>query len=356
MKKYLISGIGPGLSGVGRLMTQLVPEYQARGYYIITRRTIQSIRQLIEQKKYISVAKEIFLRRLDDLFFGFRCLTVLNSEVVFLHPQAAGYCLFLYLTRFNSLSLYVMDNSFFCIRSYNTHPLAGSECLECLGKISPHQLCSPFPASIPKAINIFYLKVFKRVSSKLRFLAQNNFQAKLLTAHFGENINISVVGMNADSDELLRDPPAQMESSSDRRTRYDVVFHGASHVAKGLLYVIEIAELIPEFRFLIPDTFSNVTRVAKATPSVNVCCEKMNWESGLREAVAAARLVINPSMWSAPIEGALVKSAKFNKNVATVESQYGYEGEIKTIANHLRLPRDPVLAAEKLRAFLAEIR
>ena len=354
MKKYLISGIGPGLSGVGRLMTQLVPEYQAKGYYTIIRRTSQSTRQLIERKKYISVAREIFLRRLDDLFFGVRCLTVLNSEVVFLHPQTTGYCLFLYLTCFNSLSLYVMDNSFFCIRSYNTHPLTGNECLECLGEISPHQLCSPFPVSIPKVINIFYLKVFNKVSSKLRFLAQNNFQAKLLTSHFGENISISVVGMNAESDELLRDPPARIEGRSDHVIRYDVVFHGASHVAKGLLYVLEIAELMPEFSFLIPDKFSNVIRIANASPSANICCEKMSWETGLRDAVASARLVINPSMWSAPIEGALVKSAKFNKNVATVESKYGYEAEIETIANHLRLPRDPVLASAILRAFLAE--
>lgn len=355
MRKYLISGIGPGLSGVGRLMTQLVPEYQAKGYHVITRRANRSVRELIAQNKYINLAREIFHRCFGDLFFGFRCLTVLNSKVVFLHPQTAGYGLFLYLACFNNLSLYVMDNSFFCIRSYNTHPLAGSECLQCLGEIMPHQLCAPFPVGIPKKINIFYLQLFKRMSSRLRFMAQNNLQANLLIAHFGENINCSVVGMNAESNELLRDQPASAVVRFDQLVRYDVVFHGASHVAKGLLYVLQLAELMPEFSFLIPDEFLNVSRIAKHSPSANVCCELMNWETGLREVVASARLVINPSMWSAPIEGALIKSAKFNKNVATVESQYGYEAEIETIANHLRLPLDPILASGILRVFLSEI-
>ena len=194
-----------------------------------------------------------------------------------------------------------------------------------------------------------------KLSASLHFMAQN-LQADLLMTHFGANINISIVGMNAESDELLRIQPAWREHALDQIVRYDVVFHGASHVSKGLLYVIQLAELMPEFSFLIPDKLSNVLHIAKVSPTSNVSCELMNWETGLRDAVASARLVINPSMWSAPIEGALVKSAHFNKNVATVESQYGYEAEIHSIVNHLRLPLDPVLASKTLRTFLSESR
>ena len=201
--------------------------------------------------------------------------------------------------------------------------------------------------------SIFYLKIFNRLSSRLHFLAQNELQANLLAAHFGPHINISVIGMNAEADELSRELPSITQGRFDHVVTHDVVFHGASHVAKGLLYVLQLAELMPEFSFLIPDEFSNVARIAEMSPSANVCCELMNWETGLRDAVSSARLVINPSMWSAPIEGALVKSAKYNKNVATVESQYGYEAEIRTIANHLRLPLDPILASEILRDFLS---
>lgn len=68
--------------------------------------------------------------------------------------------------------------------------------------------------------------------------------------------------------------------------------------------------------------------------------------------VKTARLVMNPSMWSAPIEGALLKSAACNPNVATVESRYGYEGEFDGIENHLRLSEDPLHGAAHVRKFL----
>ena len=77
----------------------------------------------------------------------------------------------------------------------------------------------------------------------------------------------------------------------------------------------------------------------------------MNWENGLREAVMSAGLVINPSIWSAPIEAALIKSAASNQNVATVKSLYGYEKEIRSIKNHIRLSADIQIAANQIKIF-----
>ena len=352
MKKYLISGIGPGPSGVGRLINILAPEYHDKGYYVITRRHPRPFRQLIKRKKIFDAGTEIALRCFDRLSFQIKCLRVLQAEVIFLHPQTAGFWLFFYLVVFNKVSLYVMDNSFFCICSYNTHPVAHGECLKCVAEIRPHQLCAPYPVRIPKNINIYFLKKLKSISSRLTFLAQNNLQSELLYAHFGKRINVSIIGMNAESGDCSVDLSDGMIGDIPFPVIYDVVFHGASKIAKGLFFVLEIAELMPEFSFFVPDKLSNIMRIAKIMPSSNVFCEEVTWETGLREAVACARLVINPSMWSAPIEGALVKSGKYNNNVATVESKYGYEAETKMIRNHIRLPRDPLLASEVLRDFL----
>lgn len=356
MKKYLISGIGPGSSGVGRLMNVLVPEYRAKGYRVITTRPLRSIRQLLEDKRYVSAAAEVFLRNADKLLFNVRCLSIRGNEIVFLHPQTAGYWIFFYLTFLNRVSLYVMDNSFFCIRSYNTHPLNRGECLECLSNISPHPLCAPFPEKIPKKINIFYLNLLRKIYLRLSYLAQNKLQSELLASHFGENICVSVVGMNSESVALPGDRYAFSEDQSHNSIPYDVVFHGTSNAAKGLFYLLEIAELMPGFSFLVPDKLSNVSRIVGASPADNVSCVEMTWETGLKEAVASARLVINPSMWSAPIEGALVKSFKYNQNVATVETKYGYEAEVETIYNHIRLPRNPLLGSEILRKFFKDLR
>lgn len=353
MKKYLVSGIGPGSSGVGRLMNVLVPEYRARGYRIIVRGTIQSNRSLSGYNNYLDRALDKSLRILDGLFFAARCLAVFRGEVLFLHPQTAGFWLFFSLALFNKVQFYVMDNSYFCICSYNTHPLIRGECLECLGKVRPHSMCSPAPVRIPRAINIFYLNLLRLMSSRFSFLAQNELQARLLRAHFGAHIDLTIVGMMA---EGAVKPVIRSAVEAGRflnSIAYDIVFHGATHPAKGIFYVLEIAELMPEFSFLIPDSVSNIIGLIKGPPPRNAVCIPMSWESGLREAVASARLVINPSMWSAPIEGALIKSSKYNQNVATVVSRYSYEAEIKSIINHIRLPSDPCAASEILRKFFA---
>ncbi|QNJ30621.1 hypothetical protein SynPROS91_00193 [Synechococcus sp. PROS-9-1] len=337
-------------------MNKLVPEYQSKGYDVITRRNAQSISRLIYRKRYLSVGIEIFARVFGKIVFIVKCLGVFDGEIVFLHPQTAGYLLLFWLTLFNRVCVYVMDNSFFCIRSYNVHPLTRNECLECLGHIRPHYLCAPAPEWMPKFVNTLYLSLFQVLSLRLKFLAQNTLQSELLRLHFGRKVNVSVIGMNAENNVQQIEFPDSGRSYICNTFCYDIVFHGASNAAKGLFFVLEIADLLPELSFLIPDSLSNVVGITKNSPPSNVSCVEMTWETGLKEAVVSAHMVINPSMWSAPIEGALIKSAKFNSNVATVKSQYSYEAEIKCIRNHLRLSSDPRTASKVLREFFEDSR
>ena len=81
----------------------------------------------------------------------------------------------------------------------------------------------------------------------------------------------------------------------------------------------------------------------------------MTWESGLQDYVVNAKVVIHPSQWSAPIEGALIKSAKLNSNVATVSTLFGYEAEANTIRNHIRLSPDPHRGALQLDIAIQDI-
>jgi hypothetical protein len=355
IKKYLISGIGPGApGGVGRLMSALAPDYNARGYSVIFRRLPTSIPQNFTSIKFYNLFVQIIFPILDKSIFTIKTIGVLRSEVVLLHPQTIGYFLFFYLIFFNKVSVYVMDNSFFCISSYNTHPVTRDECLKCLRHIMPHSLCRPFPGRHPKWLNVLWLRLMKMLSWKICFLAQNRLQAELIYAHFGLCSQVSIVGMKAESDETLENHPFAFDDFN--QPAYDVVFHGACNAAKGVFYILQIANLMPYLNFLIPDSRGTVVRATNSLPPDNVTCIEMSWETGLREAVASARLVINPSMWSAPMEGALIKSARFNKNVATVQSQFAYEAEIESIHNHVRLPRDPFLASKVLEEFFLNIR
>lgn len=345
--RYLISGIGPGNSGVGRLMKVLVPEYQESGYKVIYKRENKSIREFLNSRRYISAVTEYLLRYVYNVLFLFKTFFIKNSEIIFLHPQTAGFNLFLNLIKKNQVSLYVMDNSFFCIRSYNTHPFKNIECIKCIKNIDPHKLCKPFPVKMKRSKNIVYLEKLQKNAERIKFLSQNALQTQLLKKHFGSNIKVSIIGM--DTNEIL--PVEQKAYKKEKTCQYDVVFHGATLIAKGVLYVIEVAENLPEYTFLIPDDKNKVESVVERSLPSNIIAKAMSWETGLRDNVRSARLVINPSMWSAPIEGALLKSAAFNTNVATVKTEYGYEKEVRTIKNHLRLNSNPQIGAKQLKEF-----
>ncbi len=74
------------------------------------------------------------------------------------------------------------------------------------------------------------------------------------------------------------------------------------------------------------------------------------WESGLREEMAKSRFVIVPSLWSAPIEGALVKSIACAKAVLVVDNPTSYSGELP-LGVVLKLnPQTEIAAKELMRA------
>jgi len=355
MKKVLLSGVPFGPSGVGRLITALAPDYLVNGFSMLVPRSPRSLQHFLDNGLFLEALSEIFLRLAGSLFFRFKCLALFKSKVIFLHPQTAGFWLLFYLSLFNDVSLYVMDNSFFCIRSYNIHPLNNKECLDCLGRVRPYKSCSPYPCQLPKPLNIFYLRVFKRIYTRLQFLTLNELQSELLFKHFGPDISVTVLGMPPKCSTLfLPEVNSKDVHKSYESYSFDIVFHGATHPAKGLLYVLELAGCMSNFTFLVPDSLVNVTRVAKSAPPSNVICKPLMWETGLREAVMNSKITLNPSMWSAPIEGALLKSLSHAKLVATVETQYGYEKQIIDNPKVLRLPSDPYVASSMLANVLSQ--
>jgi hypothetical protein len=81
----------------------------------------------------------------------------------------------------------------------------------------------------------------------------------------------------------------------------------------------------------------------------------MTWETGLREAISACKIVVNPSLWSSPVEGALLKSIKSNGCVAVVPVDYSFQKEIpfdvvihlkNEISESVRILSDAILSQQ----------
>jgi hypothetical protein len=188
-----------------------------------------------------------------------------------------------------------------------------------------------------------------QASKAVDFLAQNSLQAELIRKHFGIASRVTVVGMDAETTNTVKVFNFSRQSNT---VSYDFVFHATSLIAKGLLYFVQLAHQLPDRSFFIPDDKDRISRILNIEIPDNITCRSITWEEGLEDLVVSARVVVNPSMWSAPIEGALIKSASRNRNVATVVSRYGFESEIDSIVNHLRLDPDPISGAQQLEAFL----
>ncbi len=309
MPGYLISGLPPGERGVGRFLSRLTREAAQAGWKVICR------------PERTTGGSAWYALRL--LGFHIRLRTIRGTDLVIVHPQSLRWRTFFRLASVNRLALFVVDNSFFCIQSYNYRGQEWMECLDCLGDVGKcHASCSPFPVFYSREENLSYLHQLSRLAAGIRFFAQNPSQAALLRKHFGPGIEILVVGMI--TDEFMEEPLSGKGSGG-----YDVVFHGALDAAKGAAYAMALARHLPELEFLIPGREEEGVRIAgREDLPKNVTFKEMTWETGLKKAVEKCRMVLCPSLWSAPIEGALVKSIIHNGRVAVFRSEYGYQADL----------------------------
>jgi hypothetical protein len=348
-KRYLISGIGPGPGGVGALMKRLKPLSESYGYKVLYKYApSSSLRLLFKEGRILKLLYLLVLKYFGKFLFYVKSVLIKNADVVFLHPQTAGYGLLYWLVKNNNVSIYLMDNSFFCIRSYNYHPDRKRECLDCLGVVNNDLLeCEVFPGKNRKDGVLSALLRLKKESVNINFLCQNNNQLMMVKRHFGDNVHCRVVGMY--TGELDEWDPSVLLDYSNKSERASIVYHGSGLEEKGILYVIELAVLLPKMNFVVP---CDKSMVAALKVPDNIDFRPMTWGTGLKQCVEKAAVVLHPSIWSAPIEGALIKSLAYNPYVASVETKYGFENEIPDQVGLLRLPTDLHAAALILERFV----
>lgn len=177
-------------------------------------------------------------------------------------------------------------------------------------------------------------------------MAQNQLQKNLLTETFGKNTRCTVVGMNTGE---LDSKNLSLSHSFPETLSYDVVYHGAAHSAKGINFIIELASLMPSHTFFIPCSKESCEAAINQSINLsNTTFKSCTWETGLKDTIQGALITINPSIWSAPIEGALLKSIAFSYTVATVNNEFGYHNEVSEHYKLIELPTSAKDAASQL--------
>jgi hypothetical protein len=327
MNKEIIiySGIQPGKKGTGNFVSFFINKFHEHNikFNLVSYKTPNGgfLVKIAKKLGIIKILRSIY-------FMIVRGLSpqgeIIDSIVIIFHPQSIGLKITENLILNNKVYIYVLDSFFFCKKSYN-YIEGNNGCLKCITRpqASIENNCD-FLLSVESDKD--YENFQQVVSSNLDsicFLTQNHNHSLLLKKKFGETIDIIELGMLIDLDE------ESFFNHKNRNLEYDFVFHNTNLEAKGVLYFIELAKQMPKYRFLIPFSKSDIHYKKNEINYIdNLEFISMTWETGLKEAIRKCKIVINPSLWSSPVEGALLKSIKNNGCVAVVPVDYSFQKEI----------------------------
>ena len=359
----IISGIQPGNSGVGRVISFLVDEAKrdpvSKVRFIFGLAGGPSIKQLVLNGRLNFAFKTAWIRinrkhRLNQALSNREILD--NKNVILVHPQTLGFnwCLQFIKLRAQPTWIYVMDSSFFCIRSYNHLTGETEACTHCLGREYKNATvydCKPFPSNDPNAMNFIKALPSLVKEGKVNFLVQNKKQGELVRTQFGDQATIKLIGLWAKDWDVTSITGNTINEESSTDQIYDVVYHGTPLGAKGVDWAIELARKCPEWKFLFPFNKSAIQSIHGENLPPNCKFQAMTWESGLEAAITQATVTLVPSLWSAPIEGAFVKSLMLGKAVGIVDNASGYASEVPP-SLLLVLPQNVDQAAEGLKSAL----
>lgn len=347
-----VSGIGPGATGTGALMIGLMAEAAAGApaEFIVKEKTPRK-RGWARLQKFnpFRIAYYFFSR----VSFPWRVLRAARSdkELVLLHPQTIGFPLFRQAVEARPHAwMYVLDSFVFCRRSYNCLPDEAGPCLRCLGndgKAADAHGCSdwfnsgPYHEHLPAWV----------ASGRLRLMAQCESHARLLRAHFGPGAIVKVVPLSVPDIAVPGVPPARPS-----RARPLAVFHGSCQPAKGIVHVIALAKEMPDWDFLVPSDPKEYHQHFGTTEGLpgNLQFRRLSWSEGLADAVATADVVLCPSIWSATVEGAILKSLAHNGLVMVTTHDSSFGSELPVDARLALDPADLRGTAARLRSVHAD--
>lgn len=344
----IISGIPASLTvGAGRLIRHLVTEALTWGppvEFVFTGNKCEVAAAYRNNRifKFLLHAVIHYSRRLHTTL----ALQYLagRPHVVLIHFQEIGvhYCKKFLIARKLPTWIYVLDASYFCLRSYNHLPGEFEACLRCLGGDYTHaqtNSCTPFPIQSAETLDFIRFLDPLVSSGKVRLLAQNQRNAELMQRHYGPGAIVKVIGLwTVDMNELGENSSCTTSSNGS----FDVVFHGDAKEVKGLQWSLLLAKHCPRLSFLFPCKAPSHLKIPE-----NCTFIEMSWETGLKDAVQSSSLTLAPSLWSAPIEGALVKSILHAPRVAVVSVHSAYSSELSSDLV-LHLPTNPEDAASAL--------
>ncbi len=188
-KVYIVSGCDATQTGTGRFVDYLREEIGDEvDWIILNRDRIPKTNRLFVYINYVQKKLVNILTRFQLLFFS-------KKKILLIHPQSIGISLTRKLIEKNRIFFFVLDNHFFCVKSYNTR--AGYKpCFDCISNpdMAHKHKCNSFPKKTSLESYKKYYECLRENSQKITFLFQNLSQYNLAKKSLGD-IDGHVVGL-----------------------------------------------------------------------------------------------------------------------------------------------------------------
>jgi hypothetical protein len=142
---------------------------------------------------------------------------------------------------------------------------------------------------------------------------------ELLRKCFGRDVNFTI-------NKMLIDDFYEINNRASPVPVYDFGFHANLIDAKGLSYFLDLARAIPDAVFFIP------TPAIKILPMlVNLEAISSTWATGLELRLRQCKIVLCPSLWTAPVEAAVIKTMLLRKVVGLVKAPFSFANQLPDV-------------------------
>jgi len=307
---------------VNQLFVSLIPtKYGGAGDYLE-----EILKNYYEYKKFIIpnfFMKIWILNRVYVFFFRYFYKFFLKlflkvfsvNKLVIFHQQSIGYNLTTSLIlNSNDIEFYILDSNFFCKKSYNEYN--SKTCFKCFENFDPYDDCIHQPYEANDLDYIKFINTLRDQEKKITFLVQTQGYKKILINKFPL---AKVKKLKMKHDRLIYD---NIESFDSKNFSYDFFFHAHITTPKGLKYFFRLAKKMHNKKFFLP---SNKNFIGL---SLNIIVKNISWGKTFVEEIKKTKIILCPSIWTYPVESALIKSMLLKKAVAIIDVKNSFSEEI----------------------------
>lgn len=307
VKKLFISLLPIGYGGAGDYLHEINKDFKNYKRIITP--------NLFPNNKIINKLSIIFISISLKLFLKFILYFIKIEKIAIFHQQSIGYDLTSrLLAKSSNIIFFILDTNFFCKKSYNEYQ--DKVCNNCFDKFKPYNDCYHHPYISTDKEYQGFLYSLKQNQKKITFITQTDGYSNIVKKKFPYS-NIENKKMHHEKLKKIK-----FISHLDFEYEYDFFYHAHLTPPKGINYFIQLSITLDKKNFFLPShlRYLNLKK--------NMIIKKMYWGNEFIEKMKKSRIILCPSIWTYPVESAVLKSLLLKKAVAIIKSPNSFSENI----------------------------